>query len=792
MKRLFWIIGITSFSIIAFQLALMRYLSIIHFYHYAYMIISVALLGFGAGGIMLFLIRDFFFRNYSYVLFFASVILFALILYSTSIVNKFSFDPFFVVWDHKEYVNILLFYFTIFLPFFFAAIILCLSFMKYPEIVNKLYFLNLIGSAIGGVGIVLMMFLFKPFYLNVIIASSLLINIVLCVSLLENKFLPFSLFGICLFLLIFNLIKFSIKPNFSDYKTLSKTLKLPEANIVSEMFSPEGWIVSVSSPALRFAPGLSLTYNGDIPAQVGVFNDGDGIGTIFHDTLQNVDFLKKSTLSLPYLFQVNEVLIVGTGTGTEIIRAIRNSAGNIIGIEVNSLLVEIASEFLKSYLPDDSHKRFKILNKEVRSFIKQTEKSFDLIFYPLMEGFSSSAAGYYSLFENYLLTVESISDAIQKINENGFLCMNVWTNYPPRHAIKLFALVVDSFKKNDIDPQYNILAIRSWNTVTLLAKKSSFIREEIELVKNFCNENYFDLIYYPGIQDQESNIYNILEEDFYYKSFKKIFSARRDRFEREYFFNIKTPTDDQPYFSNFIKAKTFLLLLSEYGMENLPLYEWGYLLLLLAFIQIFLLSGFFIIAPVFFITKYNVNLNTKIKVLLYFGGIGLGFMFIEILLIQKFILFLGHPIYSVSMVISSILLFAGIGSLYSLKIISFGYLRIKTIAICLILLTVVYYFGLPQIFNLLESLSVINKYLLSFLTIAPLAFMMGIFFPAGIKNLSQNYKNLIPLAWGVNGVVSVIASVLAPILAIEMGFRYVMLIACVSYSIIIFIAARFK
>lgn len=792
MKRLYLIVGITSVSIIAFQLALMRYLSIVQFHHYAYMIISVALLGFGASGVLLFLFRNFFLKNFESVIFFKTTLLFILILYSTSIISKFSFDPFLIIWDYEEGYNILFFYLTIFLPFFLGAIILGLSFMKYPDLINKLYFYNLIGSATGGMGIILLMFVIEPFKLTVVVASILLLNIALSISLLKRKVLPISILFVCIFLGFLNLGKSHSINEISEYKSLKKALQFPEVKIVNEMFSPEGWLISLSSPALRYSPGLSLNYQGYIPSQIGIFNDAEMVGAVFADSSVNSEYLNKSTMALPYLFQVDTGVVIGAGTGTEIIRAIRNSVNFVFGIEVNSLIYNIAKSFLEKYLSVKEREKFQLLNTEARAFIQQAESKFDLIFFPLMEGFSSSAAGYYSLFENYLFTVESISNAIEKLNDNGFVCLNTWTNFPPRHAIKIFSLIVDGFKKQNIQAQNNIVAIRSWSNITLLAKKSSLTQDEILKIKNFCTDNSFDLIYYPGIQDYETNKYNILEEDLYYKSMISLLSVERSSFERDYIFNIKSPVDDRPYFSNFINLRNLRLYLSHYGKENLPLYEWGYIILFITFFQIIILCAFFILFPMLFMGKRQIRIAAKLKVFLYFSGIGLGFMFIEILMIQKFILFLSHPIYSVSVVISSILLFAGFGSRISNKVTSLKYLGLKSIALVLIFMVIFYFFLLPEVFKLLIHLPIVLKYFLAILILAPLAFLMGIFFPVGIKNLSIKYDNLIPWAWGINGAVSVVSSVLAPIVSIELGFKFLLLLSCMAYGVIILVGDKFE
>lgn len=771
----------------------MRLLSIVQFHHYAYMIISIALLGFGASGSILFIFRNFLLKYFETVMFFLCFLFGLLISYSTNLISELSFDPFLVIWNFDEAIKIILFYFVIFLPFLTGALILGLTFTKYPDKVNKLYFFNLIGSAIGGIGVIGFMYIIEPLQLNHFIAFLPLICLLLSFYLMKPKILAATVSLLFFILLFLNFSNCNLRLKISEYKSLIKVLKLPDAKVTYESFNPMGWVTIVSTEALRYAPGLGLSFTYQIPSQLGIFNDAEIVGTIFRDTNQNIEYLKHSTLTLPYkLKNSSEVLIIGSGPGTEIIRALENSAQKVVGVEINPAIQSIAVNYLNSFFHQEKREKFLIINSDGRGFLNQLKEQYDIIYFPLMNGFSASAAGYYAAFENYLLTKEAFLKVFENLKSNGILCLNSWTNYPPRHAIKLFSLLTQTLEEMNVkNPENYIVAVRSWSTVTIIAKKSPFEKAEIECVKNFCEENNFDLIYYPGIKPEEVNIYNLLSEELYYNSIQNILFGDQRKFQKHYIFNISAPTDEKPYFSNFLKLKNLLYLYREYGKENIPLYEWGYLLVWITFIQIFILSIVLIMIPVFIVKKSKSKIRTKLNVFLYFSGIGIGFMMIEIYLIQKFILFLSHPIYSVSIVISSILFFAGIGSLLSAKFSSYKLFSIRLVVLMLLIMLGIYYVAIPVIYEFFIHLPLAIKYIISFLIIAPLAFCMGMFFPLGIEALSKNNENLIPWAWGINGCLSVLSAVLAPIISIELGLKYLLLFSSIAYCNLLITGNKF-
>ena len=405
----------------------------------------------------------------------------------------------------------------------------------------------------------------------------------------------------------------------------------------------------------------------------------------------------------------------------------------------------------------------------------------DRIQVALLDSFNASAAGLYALSENYLYTQEAFAVYLEHLQPGGILGITRWTKIPPRDSLKIFATAIAALRQAGVArPGRNLLMIRSWNTSTLLVKNEAFSNEEIEGLKTFCRERWFDLVYYPGIAPGEANRYNQLQEPWYFKGAQALLGAGRDRFLDEYKFDIHPTTDDKPYFSRFLKLQTLpeLLALKERG--GLPLLEWGYLVLIATLLLAVTASVLLVLLPLWLRRNSAPGeRGLQWRFLVYFAAVGTAFMFIEIAFIQKFILFLHHPLYAVSVVLCFFLVFAGLGSWVSAR--WWAHVSRPLISTGIGVIAVLYTLALPGLFEHLALVSTLARILVSALLIAPLAFLMGMPFPLGLDVVAQRLPSWIPWAWGINGSASVVGTILAMLLAIHVGFVMVVYLAVALY-----------
>ncbi len=580
----------------------------------------------------------------------------------------------------------------------------------------------------------------------------------------------------------------------SQYKSQNQLLTLPATKIVDHYSSPLGLITVVESAAmpLRHAPGLSIRADQELPEQLAVFTDADNMTAIsaFDGDLASVGYLDQTTSALPYhLKSLSDILILGSGTGSDVLQALYHQVNHIDAVELNPQI----SDLVKTQYADFaghiySNPKVTLHNAEARGYVVTSDKSYDLLSISLMDTFGTSAAGLYSMAENYLYTEQAIKQYFQHLNENGYLSLTRWLKLPARDMPKLLAMVVNVLKQNkDVDPKQQILIIRSWQTDTLIVKNGVISSEEIKQLKQFCNDRNFDLVYYPSISEQEVNRFNILQQPYFYQAAQALLGESPQAFIDAYKFNIEPATDDRPYFFQFFKWRTLPELVSLATGGSLFLLESGYLLLIAALIQAIIASCLLLLLP-FWLWKTRLGIDTKRhdthQVAAYFFCLGIAFLFIEIGFIQKFTLILYHPLYAITTVISTFLISAGLGSHFSSQLTVDKHPYIIVLPIMMIL---VLSFGYSLNFDLIAtgllSMSDISRYVGSILLIFPLGFFMGMPFPMGLIKLGQIMPEFIPLAWGINGCSSVISAILATLIAMQYGFTVLITLAVCIYLI---------
>jgi hypothetical protein len=582
--------------------------------------------------------------------------------------------------------------------------------------------------------------------------------------------------------------------NVSPYKSRNQLLLVPGTKVIDQYSSPLGLISIVQSTEtpLRHAPGLSLNATNEPPEQLGVFTDADNMTAItrYEGNPETVSYLDQTTSALPYhLKPLSSILILGAGTGSDILQAHYHAIKHIDAVELNPQVIDLVK---KKYADFAGHiyssAQVNLHSGEARGYVETTRETYDLINISLLDAFGASAAGLYSMSENYLYTGEAIQRYLQHVNANGYLSITRWTKIPPRDEPKLLATVINALKQTHIGhPGLQMVMIRSWQTSTLIVKNGVISLEEIKRLKQFCNERSFDVVYYPGISEQEVNRFNIQQQPYLYQAAIALLGDKSQAFIDHYKFNIDPATDDRPYFFHFFKWQSLAEILSLMNSGGVFLLESGYLVLIAALLQAILASVLLIAFPLWlWRSKLGITPGSGIplRMLTYFFCLGLAFLFIEIAFIQKFILILYHPLYAVTVVLSAFLLSAGAGSQMSKKLsqsaeksgIMLPVAVISVVSIC-------YSLGFQSITEFLLETGSMSRYLFSILLIAPLGFCMGMPFPMALASISQTTPALIPWAWGINGCASVISAILATLIATQFGFTVLIFLALGLYCL---------
>ncbi|MGB5848563.1 MAG: hypothetical protein WBH40_08750 [Ignavibacteriaceae bacterium] len=776
-------VAFISISIIAFQLSLIQILSIVQWYHFAYMIISVALLGFGAAGTFISLFRSPLLKYIDSLLpvfMLLSGLLMALCV-SVSQSELFRFDSYKLFFDFSNIWQLVLSYLVFFLPFFFGALSIGLIFVKYVKNIGTLYFANMVGSGIGGLAAVMLMWFFMPEKLPAFISF-----LACFAGLLMVPRKLRSGFSIIISFVIAALVYLYINPgelHLSEYKPLSKTLNLPGSKIIKEGSSPYGLIDVVQSSHIRYAPGLSIKFPGTISLNNAVFNNGNWYGVLVPLGKDSIDYFNHTTEYFPYLIdERKDVLILGAGTGRQITSAIKSNASTITGVEQNKAVTNLLMDELAGEV-DSIFNRKEVLPQNIspRTYLLKTSAKFDLISLPVIGSFGGSS-GLFALQEQYNLTKEAFSEMLGRLNNDGVISVSTWIDYPYRKPLKILSTATEMLCDRGIkNADEFIAAIKNWNTITFAIKGTPFKEEEIKIIREFCNKMNFDPVILPGIKADEREKFNKLQDKSFYLLIDKILASpeEREKLYSEYSFNIKPAVDDKPYFSQFLRWESISQLSEFFGNQSVPFFEVGYILLYLTFIQIVIFALILIILPLF---KLGWKTGNKSWALVYFSGLGIGYMFIEIIFIQRFTLYFGNVIYAAAAVVSLMLISSGFGSLVSQKLQAKSNRLVGIISLIIISL-IIYTFFLSSLLKTTIVFTLPVKMIFTTLLIAPPAFIMGIPFPLGLRMLSEHNERQVPWAWGINGLFSVISVVLATIIAIEMGFVWVMIFAAAAYAL---------
>ncbi len=781
--RLLISLGLLSIAIIAYQLALMQMLSVIQWHHFAYMIISIAMLGFGASGTLIAIAQKWFIKKSDWIIPVLMILtgLSMAITFPLSRIGFLQFDVYILFTEARQLPRLAANYIIFFIPFFFGALAIGLILVIYAKKVGTYYFSNLIGSGIGGLFVLVILSYFYPQQSFPIIALLPVIGGIIIIS-KRKLHIQLVLISISLIVSVFFFLK-PVDLNISEYKSLSKTKNLPEAEIIYSEPDIYGLIEIVESPALRYAPSISLNFTNNVPVKPSLFVNGDIYGSIpKHSDTSAYNIHDFTTMALPYVkANRDSVLVLNAATGNAISHALNNNAKQVDGIIKNKAVIDL----LKNDFAEASNKLFlhpyvNITHQESRAYLNKyhREKSYDLIVLPLLDAFGGTS-GLNALNEEYYLTIEAFQKMWEMLKPNGVITISSWMDYPPRTTLKIFATLVELAEKNNIEKIENhIVAIRSWGTITYAIKKTPVNFIETKKIRDFCDEMFFDPVLLPDIKPEERAKHNTLEDDSFFKYIDEILESDRENLYHDYGFHIRPATDDKPYFSQFMRSSSISYLSEVFGPTQMPFLELGYLVILLTIIQSFILALIFIIIPLFFMRRSG---NGKLPTFIYFGALGIGYMFVEIILIQRFILYFGHPIYAIAAVISTMLISNGVGSYLSSKFqnVSKSAAKVNLLIAGLLLM---YILILTPVLEATMSNHNIIKIIVALIMIAIPSFFMGMSFPLGIKHLYENNNSRhIGWAWGINGSLSVIASSLAMLIAIEGGFMIVMTIALSSY-----------
>ena len=795
-------VAVLSAAILGFEVLLLRLFSIVQWHHFAYMIISLALLGFGVSGTFLAVAGRWMLRRFT-ELFALNAALFGITSVTSFLVaQRLAFNPLELAWDPAQMGRLSLMYLICALPFFFGANAVGLSFYRFRGAEGRIYGADLLGAGIGALSVLALLFVLSP--MNALGLAGALGLAAASIALFRQPGRSRRWAVLALVAAVAVPVALPLgwaELELSPYKGLSQSLRVAGARVIDRRSSPLGEVTVVENFEIpfRYAPGLSLNSPFEPPAQLAVFTDGGEAGVINRftgerDAVGYVDYL---TSAVSYHLKENpRVLVLGVGGGTYVLQAVYHGAASIDGVDLNPQVVNLVRRDHADFAGHlYEREEVSVHVAEARNFVSRSTEQYDVIQVPLLDAFGASAAGLQALNESYLYTVEAVEALIQRLAPGGLLTITRWVDLPPRDGPKLFATAVRALEASGAEAPAGRLAwIRGWKTNTLLIKNGPFTSGEIAALIAFCNARSFDVIWYPGIARADANRFNRLDEPFFYETAEALLGPGAGGFVSAYKYDIAPSTDGRPYFFNTFRWRLVPELVALRGAGGLGLLGLGYPILAATFVQVAVLT--LILVPLPLVVRRRGGLAAQVavpkaRVLAYFLALGFAFLFIEMVYIQKFILFLGHPAFAWAGILSTFLVSAGLGALASGRRLE----RANPVLVPLLAvaaLALLYELTLPAILGAAAPLPGLLRGAVSLLLVAPLGFWMGMPFPLGLARLGETAPTLIPWAWAINGCASVLSPVLAVILAIHLGFTAVILLGLGFYGIAVLSFPRLR
>ncbi|MBC7261436.1 MAG: hypothetical protein H5T63_05435, partial [Chloroflexi bacterium] len=535
----------------------------------------------------------------------------------------------------------------------------------------------------------------------------------------------------------------------SPYKTLSISLLFPDARLLFSRWNAFSRVDVVESKGIHSAPGLSLAFTEDLPRQLGLLVDGGNLSPITCiESPSDERFLQYLPAALPYLLRPQaRALVIEPRGGLDILTALHHGASSVVALESNPLVVQAVREHAHPCrVTIYDAPQVTVVFEEARSYLRRSQEQFDIVQLSLSDTYQPVVSGAYSLSESYAYTVEAFLEYLNHLREEGILVISRWVQSPPTEELRACALVAEALRRCGVeDPSQRVIAFRSWSTATILAKRTLFRPDEIKQLREFCTARNFDVIYYAGIAAEETNRYNILRDTAHYDTFSHVLSNRElQAFFKQYPYEVSPPSDDRPFFFHYFKWGQMPTILRGLGKTWQPFGGSGFLILVALLVLALFLSTVLILLPLALRSRTRLTeplaLRRAVGYLLYFACLGLGFLFVEMPLLQQFILFLGQPAYSFSLVLFSILLFSGLGSYVA------GRFPLMRLLPTLVLLVLAYPLLLSRLFTLAIGWSLPLRLAIAALSLGPLGFLLGQPMPGGIRLLEERAPQWIPWA----------------------------------------------
>lgn len=780
-----------SCGLLGYEISLMRVLLLASWHHFAFLVITAALVGFGASGTALTLFRPWFIRaggrNLS-LLIAATAVSFVLATGAAQLVPvETRIVPALLARTVLEWI---LYWSLLSAPFFLGATAIGLALVLAGPRLPVVYASNLAGSAAGACLALLAMRVMPPMWLPVLMGAVAVTG--LFAKGLRKRAAAWVLAGAlaAALLAIFGLPRSVRVDPFKYGRYVEDLAREGRAVLEERAYGPRAVVEVYSGDAfheLAFLSGrrappdlLAVTMDGHWAGSVLRVRDQEGAAVVEH-----------TLMAAPYALAPSEpsVLILGEVGGANVWLALRHDAERIHVVQPNEELIEL----LLGKLRGEGGNVFDmpgvtVIAREPRHYVDHARDRYDLVQIASLESWVVASGGMGGLQQDNLLTVEGLRACLERLEPDGvlFACRAVETL--PRDNAKLIATLSESLRTLGAErPDAHFAVVRDFLAVCTMVKRSPWTPGEIANVRRLCNDRDLTPVYFPGVRDDELNYPDELpgppEEsgDWLHHAAMTLLSDDAADFIQKWPFDLRPPTDDRPFFDNFGKLSSVRLFMRTYGDLWLTRTELAFLFVLGA-AAIVAISGALLTVIPLGIRRDVRSARGRGAVALYFSAIGLGYLMTEIVFLSRLIHLVGDPVIAGAVAIAAFLFFSGAGSFASRLVDPMRSTAARRLLIALALAGALTLSAAPLAAGVAGSLGLVARIGVSVAWIAPLAFLMGFPMPLALSRLGRAGAPLVPWAWGVNGFASVLAPPLATAIGMGVGFRAAGIIAVMLYA----------
>ena len=840
---LYCAVGLAAGAIIALQIDVMRVFSVGSWAHFGSLVVSLAMLGFGLTSAIMCVAKDWFARNWRIAASVALALFGPLAVAANLFIQQLGFNAIFLISDPAQKWKLLAIFLSALTPFLAGAVFLGCVFLKSNRTFGRVYFADLAGSGLCGLVFLGAMYLFRP---ENLIAAPLTLWLVagLAWAFGPGGFryaAPIVVIAATTFAAHFvaapasGLSRLAV----NDYKGVAYARKFPDAKRVFESVSPFGYLEGYSSSYLHFAPGLSDHAGFNLPempanAYLALYIDSDGPIVIIRNLPdKDTAYFRFLPMYYPYVIKKDpKTFVTQFGGGISSALALRSGASSVTVAEGNRAVLAAFRDPVIRDFTGDILSKVRVIDYEGRHFLAHTDERFDIVDLSLADSVGLSNPGGFSVVEKFAYTQEAMGTYMRALNDGGVLSVTLWNKEePPKSVLKLYATMAAAARVIDAPHLADSFFVASsyLSTATVLYKRGGFTADEIDKLRKHTHDMSFDEIYSPGLFTDGSQSDRTL--DGYVAqifsgaaggpaapipatdapaagdptgpdptapeagnsdnglvpatvmgrlAWHALINDEWPALAKRYVFDTRALTNDAPYFAAYVKTKDLPRILDR--LELLQ-DEWGYLLIWATLGVACLTAAVLLAIPVVFGWRAVFSRSRgKFLTIVYFACLGAGYIMVEVGLIAHFVMALGNPTVSASVLITGMLVFSGLGALMSERILPNMRTAMPIIFVSITALLIGYALTLNSALDSIGAFPYGVRLLLAFAIIAPPAFLMGFPMPTAMMTLGRLGKeHMFIWAWGVNGCFSVIGAAAAPVIATNFGLGAVIEIAGAAY-----------